>query len=287
MPNPSRPPPPAVPAEPIQGASATTTHRPDVIDDPWTALRSLTPSRIALGRAGHALPTREVLAAESAHAKARAAVQAPLDVAALRDDLARIVGGEPATCVTSAAPDRCAYLLRPDLGRRLSVASRGALAAMAGCGWDLVIVVADGLSTTAVARHAAPTTEAILAAAPSDCRVGPLVVATQARVALGDEIGEILNADLVAVLIGERPGLSCQESMGIYLTWLPRPGRLDAERNCLSNIHPGGLAPTEAAARMWWLAREARHIGATGVALKDRSITARKPSLDGKPSVPP
>lgn len=262
--------------EPTSHHPADRRQLPAVIDDPWMPLRSLTPARIALGRAGHALPTREVLAANEAHARARAAVHAALDVERLGTELAAVTGGVTPIRVTSAAPDRQRYLLRPDLGRRLSAASREELSAVGrqagGC--DLAIVIADGLSTTAVARHALPVVAAILAGRPAGWRIGPPVIATQARVALGDAIGELLEATLVAVLIGERPGLSCQESLGIYLTWQPRPGRTDAERNCLSNIHPGGLAADEAAARLWWLAGEARRIGTTGVALKDRS-TAR------------
>jgi ethanolamine ammonia-lyase small subunit len=246
---------------------------PAVTDDPWVPLRSLTPARIALGRAGHALPTREVLAADEAHARARAAVQAALDVQRLSAELAAVTGGGSPIRVASAAPDRQRYLLRPDLGRRLSAASRQELTALekqAGSP-DLVIVIADGLSTTAVARHAVPVVAAILAGKPADWQIGPLVIASQARVALGDEIGEVLQARLIALLIGERPGLSCQESLGIYRTWQPRPGRVDAERNCLSNIHPRGLAADDAAARLWWLAREAACLGTTGIALKDRS----------------
>ena len=246
---------------------------PAVVEDPWAGLRSLTPARIALGRAGHALPTRELLAADEAHARARAAVHAPLDVDALGDQLRELTGGVPPVRVESAAPDRSRYLLRPDLGRRLSAESRRQLTPPAGHapGCDLAILIADGLSTTAVARHAAAVVGAILSAAPADWRIAPLVLATQARVALGDEVGELLGARLIAVLLGERPGLSCQESLGLYLTWAPRPGRTDAERNCLSNIHPGGLSPANVAHKLWWLAGEARRLSLTGVHLKDRS----------------
>ena len=255
---------------------ALATQQPAVVRDPWAGLRSLTPSRIALGRAGHALPTREVLRADEAHARARAAVHAPLDVESLCSRLAALPGSPPPLRVASAAPDRQAYLLRPDLGRRLSAESRQQLAALAAdtAGCDLAIVVGDGLSTSAVQRHAIDVVAAIRAACPDEVTLGPTVVATQARVALGDEIGHLLGARLVAMLIGERPGLSCQESLGIYLTWQPQPGRTDAERNCLSNIHPGGLSAANAAARLWWLAREARRLATTGVALKDRSSSA-------------
>lgn len=245
---------------------------PTVIRDPTGALQSLTPARIGLGRVGHALPTRALLAGDAAHGRARSAVHAALDVAGLVRQLADVAPGRIIAAVDSAATDRATYLLRPDLGRRLSAAGRAEIAGLAPeAGCDLALVIADGLSTTGVHRHAAPTVAAILAAAPADWRLGPLVVARQARVALGDEIGAAFGAEFVALLVGERPGLTCQDSLGIYLTRQPRPGRADAERNCLSNIHPGGLEPVEAARRLWWLLHEARRLGTTGVALKDRS----------------
>lgn len=248
---------------------------PIVTSDPWHSLRALTPARIGLGRAGHALPTRERLACDAAHARARAAVHVPLDVNAVCRGLAPLVPGDTPLVLASAAPDRASYLLRPDLGRRLAVESRRRLEQHAGLepGADLALVVADGLSTTAVTRHAIPLVAAILALRPVDWRVGPIVVVRQARVAIGDEIGAVLRARHVAVLIGERPGMSCQDSLGIYITGDPRPGRTDAERNCLSNIHPGGLATDAAAIRFWWLLAAARRIGMTGVALKDRSTS--------------
>ena len=255
---------------------------PTVLRDPWERLRLLTPSRIALGRAGHALPTTEVLAADEAHARARAAVHARLDVAALSHQLNELVATPTCVHVRSAASSREQYLLRPDLGRRLSADSRHALttACPSTGSHDLAVVIADGLSTTAVARHAVPVVAAILAAKPTECRLAPLVIASEARVALGDEIGQQLHVKLVAVLIGERPGLSCQESLGVYLTWHPRPGRHDAERNCLSNIHPEGMSATEAATRLWWLAGEAERLQTTGIDLKDRS------SLETHPPAP-
>ncbi len=246
---------------------------PTVVHDHWIGLRSLTPSRIALGRAGHAVPTRELLRADAAHARARAAVHAPLEVASLRAELEAVPGLATPLEVRSAASTRDHYLLRPDLGRRLSAESRQQLrdvsSAPAAC--DLLLVIGDGLSTSAVQRHAVAVVTAITAARPANWSLGPPVIATEARVALGDEIGKLLRGQLVAMLIGERPGLSCQESLGIYLTWQPQPGRTDAERNCLSNIHPGGLSPSDAASRLWWLATEARRLATTGVALKDRS----------------
>lgn len=246
---------------------------PVVTPDPWQSLRSLTPARLALGRAGHALPTRERLAHDAAATRARTAVSRPLDVDSLCDELALLIAPQRPLVLASAAADRASYLLRPDLGRRLAAESRCRLeqCAREQNGSDLVLVVADGLSTTAVARNAVPVVAAILAMRPTDWQLGPIVVATQARVAVGDEIGAVLRARHVAVLIGERPGMSCQDSLGIYVTRDPSPGRTDADRNCLSNIHPHGLAASAAAARLWWVLGEARRIGATGVTLKDRS----------------
>jgi ethanolamine ammonia-lyase small subunit len=183
--------------------------------------------------------------------------------------------GHTTLVVQSAAADRATYLLRPDLGRRLSPASAEALRnATPSDGYDLVLVVGDGLSSMAVQRHAAALVQAIATQAPADWTLGPVVVATQARVALGDEIGALLRARMVAVLIGERPGLSAPDGVGIYLTWQPQVGRHDAQRNCISNVRPEGLPIATAAARLWWLCREARRLGLTGVGLKDRSDVA-------------
>jgi ethanolamine ammonia-lyase small subunit len=249
-------------------AGATTPQA--VTPDPWDALRRHTPARVALGRSGASMPTDELLRFGFAHAQARDAVHLPLDAEALVASL------EAAGCATlrvhSAAPDRATYLLRPDLGRRLSDASIAALDAVpAAEACDLLIVVADGLSSLAVSRHALPLVERLRAQAGTALRLGPVVVAEQARVAIGDPVGERLRARLVAVLIGERPGLSSPDSLGIYLTWAPRVGRSDAERNCISNVRPEGLGYEDAARKLLWLAREASRRQLTGVQLKDRS----------------
>lgn len=242
-----------------------------VAADPWTDLRAHTAARLAQGRAGSALPTQALLAFGLAHAEARDAVHVQLDAAALAHALQ--AQGCDTLQVASAAADRATYLLRPDRGRRLDAADavrlRGLNAGAHAC--DLLLMVADGLSSAAVAHHAAPLVQAIRAQAPADWRIGPVVVATQARVALGDEVGALLGARLVAVLIGERPGLSAPDILGIYLTWHPQVGRNDAQRNCISNVRPEGLPVPAAAARMWWLSQEARRLGLTGVGLKDRS----------------
>lgn len=240
--------------------------------DPWSDLRAHTQARLALGRAGAALPTAELLRFGMAHAQARDAVHIPLDAEALAAQLQAL--GCTTRQVHSAAPDRATYLLRPDLGRRLCDADAEALRGLSAQGdapIDLLLVVADGLSSLAVARQAPPLIEAIRQQAPAGWHLGPVVVARQARVALGDAVGALLGARLVAVLIGERPGLSSPDSLGIYLTWHPQVGRSDAERNCISNVRPEGLPSATAAARLWWLCRAARELGQTGVRLKDRS----------------
>jgi ethanolamine ammonia-lyase small subunit len=257
------------------------------IADPWSDLRAHTAARLALGRSGTSLPTEEVLRFGLAHAQARDAVQQPLDVARLVAQLQS--DGVQALPVRSAAQDRTTFLLRPDLGRRLADADREmlwdaravALGAVLPPAPDLVLVLADGLSALAVERNGLPMLAALQRQAPADWRLGPVVIATQARVALGDEIGHALGATLVAMLIGERPGLSSPDSLGIYLTWQPQVGRTDAERNCISNIRPEGLGYDAAAHRFWWLCREARQLRLTGVQLKDGSGT---PILPGSPT---
>jgi ethanolamine ammonia-lyase small subunit len=247
--------------------------------DPWIDLRAHTAARLALGRCGASLPTDEILRFGLAHAQARDAVQRQLDAGAFAARLQD--AGLQTLQVASAAGDRTRFLLRPDLGRRLCEESRALLASAAdrdratladdAAGIDLLLVVADGLSVPAVERNALAMLDAIRRIAPVRWRIGRVVVATQARVALGDEIGGLLGAALVAILIGERPGLSSPDSLGIYLTWQPRPGRHDAERNCISNIRPEGLGYDAAARRLWWLCGQARQLRLTGVQLKDRS----------------
>jgi ethanolamine ammonia-lyase small subunit len=248
----------------VEGATAAAA-----LPDCWAPLRALTPARLALGRAGASLPTGEVLRFGWDHAQARDAVQRPLDIETLQRDIAAL--GLATLQVASRAPDRVTYLMRPDLGRRLDEKHASALEQSPGRGCDLALVVADGLSSFAVQRHAPAVLEQIVRAVPKDWRLARVMIATQARVALGDEIGERLGAALVAVLIGERPGLSSPDSLGIYLTWQPRIGRSDAERNCISNIRPEGLSYAEAAHKLVWLCREARQMRLSGVGLKDRS----------------
>lgn len=250
--------------------------------DPWTALRAHTPARIALGRSGASLPTHEVLAFSLAHAQARDAVHTAFSSKAVAEAVEGL--GLPTLSVDSAAPDRATYLRRPDLGRRLSDASRALLVNRPPKPVDLAIVVADGLSSTAVHAHAAPLIAALLPLVRAEgWSLAPVVIANQARVALGDEVGERLSARLALLLVGERPGLSSPDSLGAYLTFAPRIGLTDAARNCVSNIRGEGLSYAAAAFKLAWLAREALRLGESGVALKDESDTAllAAPPSDG------
>ena len=236
---------------------------------PWSALRRATPARIGLGRSGAGLPTGAHLDFQLAHARARDAVHAPFDPAPIAAELRRL-GLEP-RLLHSAAGDRATYLRRPDLGRRLDPRSRALLAARPPEPIDLVFVIADGLSATAVQTHAAPLLGATLARlADARLRLGPVAVVTGGRVAIGDEIGGLLGADLVCVLIGERPGLSAADSLGAYITWQPAPGTVDAARHCVSNIRPAGLPIASAAARLTGIFAAARRHRMTGIALAAR-----------------
>lgn len=236
----------------------------------WNDLRRFTPARVALGRAGNGLPTGPHLAFQAAHAAARDAVHAALDVAALQAELT--AAGIDSLAVASAAPDRRSYLMRPDLGRTLPPAQAAGLPPVPG---GLLFVVCDGLSSVAVQRHAAPLLATLVPALRAQGTVAPVVIASQGRVALGDAIGAAMGARAVAVLIGERPGLSAADSLGVYLTWDPRPGRTDADRNCISNIRPDGLPIPLACAKLIWLINAMQHFRLTGVGLKDEQPALR------------
>ena len=229
----------------------------------WRDLRRFTPARLALGRAGNGLPTQAHLAFQAAHAAARDAVHAELDTEALAADLAAT--NLSSFLVQSACPDRRTYLLRPDLGRRL--AENQSLPPCPPSGpTDIAFVICDGLSATAAQHHAAPLLAEVM---PALGQSGPVVIARQGRVALGDAIGAAMGAQAVVVLIGERPGLSSPDSLGAYLTWNPRPGRTDAERNCISNIRSEGLAIPDGGEKLLWLIAAMRRLRLTGIGLKD------------------
>ncbi len=237
------------------------------IRDPWDDLRRLTAARIGLPRSGASLATRPLLEFQLAHARARDAVLAELDEARLAADCREL--GLPIITVASAAPDRERYLMRPDLGRRLAPGAEAALAPYAA-GHDVAFVLSGGLSAHAVQMHAEP----VLANAVADLRgagfrVAPLVIVRHGRVAVGDAVAMALRADSVAVLVGERPGLSAPDSMGTYLTWQPRADTTDAERNCISNIRPAGIGYADAAFKIAHLVRAMRSRHLSGVQLKD------------------
>ena len=251
-----------------------------VVTNPWSTLRRYTPARIGLGRTGISLPTAAQLDFQLAHAQARDAVHRPLDVQTLRHDIEAL--GLQTLPLHSAATSRAMYLQRPDLGRQLGTAARAQLVAQREqrhaqgvMTHDLAFAVVDGLSALAVQRHAAPLLAELLGhEAASRWTMAPVALVEQGRVAVGDGIGELLDARLVVVLIGERPGLSSPDSLGLYLTWAPRPGRHDAERNCISNVRPEGLPYRDAAARLGYLIDQALTRGLTGIGLKDESGAA-------------
>jgi ethanolamine ammonia-lyase small subunit len=257
------------------------SEKPPVIANPWAALRHFTDARIALGRAGISLPTAAHLAFQLAHAQARDAVHLALDAERLARTLDAAFPGQPSPCLTlhSAAAERSVYLQRPDLGRRLDAASRAVLEQLPASSspqaerrYDLALVVVDGLSALAIEQHAAPLLLALQdKLASENWSIAPLCIVQQGRVAIGDEVGKLLGASAVVVLIGERPGLSSPDSLGVYLTWMPRVGLLDDSRNCISNVRAGGLTYEEAAFKLHYLLGQARQRQLSGVALKDET----------------
>ena len=252
-----------------------------VIANPWAALRQFTDARIALGRAGVSLPSAAHLEFQLAHAKARDAVHRALDVSRLANTLNAALEAPYEPCLTlhSAASDRTAYLHRPDLGRRLDAASRKVLTALktqaatpSTRAYDLAFVVVDGLSAFALEQNAAPFLSILRRRIGAEnWSIAPICIVQQGRVAVGDEVAELLGAKAVVVLIGERPGLSSPNSMGLYLTWMPRVGLLDASRNCISNVRPAGLSLEEAAYKLHYLLSASRRRQLSGVDLKDET----------------
>ncbi|WP_024605586.1 MULTISPECIES: ethanolamine ammonia-lyase subunit EutC [unclassified Pseudoalteromonas] len=255
----------------------------NVVHNPWSDLRRFTDARIGLGRAGISLPTSEMLAFQLSHAQARDAVSFPLDINKMAEQLGSISALKevaPPLHLHSQAVDRVTYLQRPDLGRKLDENGRQILLSYMNkqkhttqAKYDLAIVVVDGLSSLAVQKNAYPFITELLTHLTTDkqFKIAPITLVEQGRVAIGDDIGELLNAQVVMVLIGERPGLSSPDSLGLYLTWEPKTGLNDACRNCISNIRPAGLPYTEAARRALYLLREAKKLKLTGVNLKDRT----------------
>jgi ethanolamine ammonia-lyase small subunit len=251
------------------------------VANPWQSLRKLTQARIALGRAGTSLPTERHLEFQLAHARARDAVHRTLAIDPLRAALEQ--RGLEIIALRSAAGDRPIYLQRPDQGRRLERDSRATLEARARRSKetiDAAFVIADGLSAFAIEEHAVPFLDAVLPVCRREgWRIAPIVIVEQGRVAVGDEVGQILGARMVAILIGERPGLSSPDSMGIYLTYAPRVGTIDSQRNCISNIRREGLSYEVAAHKLHYLMSEAKRRKLTGVEVKDESESRKTTSV--------
>lgn len=249
-----------------------------VHQDSWQKLRQFTNARIALGRVGTSIPTAELLRFQLSHAQAIDAVHVPLDVETLCQQLAEsnlLQPYLPVQKLHSKARDRMEYLQRPDLGRQLDDASIYKLQQCKSDRYDLVFVLADGLSSHAITHHAQPFLEMLINSLNQDpdknWKIGPICVVQQGRVAVGDDVCETLNAKEVVLLIGERPGLSSPDSMGLYLTWNAKRGIEDSLRNCISNIRPAGLQYQAAAHKCTYLLNESQRIELSGVSLKDRS----------------
>jgi ethanolamine ammonia-lyase small subunit len=260
--------------------SETIDNETGVTKNTWHALREYTAARISLGRSGVSVPTSEMLAFQLAHAQARDAVHTPLNFEQLTAQLAQLDYPDlpmPLKLASQAA-DRTEYLQRPDFGRRLNSGSVTKAKNNAGeTAFDLAIVVADGLSATAILQNAMPFITALLTKLKQDTwSIAPITLVEQGRVAIGDEVGQLLNADCVLMLIGERPGLSSPDSLGLYLTWAPKVGLNDSSRNCISNIRPEGLVYEAAVVKTQYLLNEARRLKLSGVNLKDRSETSER-----------
>lgn len=253
-----------------------------ITNNPWKILQQFTQARIGLGRAGVSIPTKELLEFQLSHAQAKDAVHQPLDIDELVEELSSLetsLISHNFEVIHSQAKDRFVYLQRPDLGRRLDKTSRDYLESTYGqshgvvC--DLAIAVVDGLSSKAIQSNTLPFLQTLLDVLEKDSQqdwtIAPITIVKQGRVAIGDEIGNLFNAKAVLVLIGERPGLSSPDSLGLYLTWNPHVGLTDAFRNCISNVRPEGLSYEEAAKRALFLLQESRRLKLSGVKLKDRS----------------
>lgn len=254
-----------------------------VTENPWQKLRAFTAARIALGRSGVSIPTQAMLQFQLAHAQARDAVHTELQSAELLTELQKLATEFPQLpqqhvhCLNSAADNRRVYLQRPDLGRQLNTRSMQLLQQENHTlqpEYDLALVIGDGLSARAIHENAVPFLRellTLLAQQQPDLTLAPVAIVQQARVAIGDDIGEQLNARAVLIMIGERPGLSSPDSMGLYLTWQPRRGLTDDKRNCISNVRKAGLCWHDAARKVLYLLSEAQRLQGSGVVLKDRS----------------
>ena len=275
----------------LQPEKEETVEKNHTVDNSWHVLRQYTAARIGLGRAGISVPTQHLLDFQLAHAQAQDAVHLPLDTSRLIIEITSTPECENISplIVHSRVSDRSHYLQRPDLGRRLNQDSTSLLkdySAPKDKPYDLAIVIVDGLSSFAIQKNSAPLLHRLIERFSQQtfsenkvCRLAPVVVVHQGRVAIGDEVGEILNAKSVLVLIGERPGLSSPDSLGMYLTWKPEVGLTDESRNCISNIRPEGLIYNEAVNKIFYLLSEAHNRKLTGIHLKERSQETENPLL--------
>ncbi len=247
--------------------------------DPWEKLRQFTNARIGIGRVGTSIPTEELLRFQLSHAQAIDAVHTPLDIKKLCEQFETVPALRPylpAQILRSEVQDRMEYLQRPDLGRRLNESSIYQLQQLREHQpFDVVFVIADGLSSCAIANHAKPFLDILINSlnedSQKDWNVGPICVVEQGRVAVGDDACETLNAKIVVLLVGERPGLSSPDSMGLYLTWNAKRGIEESLRNCISNIRPEGLSYNIAAHKCMYLLTESYKKQLSGIGLKDRS----------------
>ena len=252
----------------VAPAGIGMTATPPSLVDILLQLRQHTSARVALGRTGHSLPTRRLLEFNLDHARARDAVYSVFDLEKAESQLKEL--GLPSVRLQSQAMDRHAYLLRPDFGRRLHEDSRREIQNLDPAENDLGIVIADGLSAVAVNTHAAEVVKLLLRKVrDANWRLAPVALVEQGRVAIADEIGEALRAEMTLILIGERPGLTSPHSLGAYLTHRPRPGLTDESRNCVSNIRPDGLPYERAAEKIFYLLQEMKTLRFSGVGLKD------------------
>jgi ethanolamine ammonia-lyase small subunit len=244
---------------------------PPVQEDAWSSLRAFTAARIALGRTGVAVPLREALSFRLAHAHARDAVHASLNTTQLIADLQQAFP-LPVFVLHSQAAHRQEYLQRPDLGRKLDPPSIQQLEEAACTPTDIAILLADGLSATAVQAHVVPLLKELIPLLQSArFSFAPIAIIQQGRVGISDETAALLNARLSLILIGERPGLTSADSLGAYLTYGPKAGLTDESRNCVSNIRPEGLSYEAAAHRLYNLIYQSLQLQLSGVALKDNS----------------
>lgn len=268
---------------PAKNTGEKASEKNNVIENPWRKLRDFTDARIGLGRSGVSIPTKHLLEFQLAHAQAQDAVHLPLDTDELTQALCAsgvLQRPEQAVLLHSQAEDRSVYLQRPDLGRRLDEASVDALKTLhsdqgnAMQAYDLAVVVVDGLSSLAIQQNTAPFLTELYAALKANTQpwnLAPITIVQQGRVAVGDEVGELLHARCVLLLVGERPGLSSPDSLGLYLTWAPKVGLTDAARNCISNVRKAGLDYPDAVRKAMYLLKESRQLKLSGVNLKDRS----------------